>query len=387
MEKFYNGVNRKNTNCIKWDLVTEEEKDILPFSIADSDYPTCECVIEALEKRVKEGAFGYTLIDDEYYYYIQKWFEERHDYKIEKDWIVPCAGVVVSLYLAIKLFTKENSEVIVSNPVYNPFYDVIKSNDRKMSLNKLKKVDNTYEIDFEDLEERMKTADMYILCNPHNPVGRCWKKEEIEKILELCIKYDVFLVADEIHCDLIMTDSKYISLGKYIDLYEKLIICTAPSKTFNIAGLQDANTIIKNETYRKIFAKSLSDLALFRPNLLALTACKAAYCGGKEWADKQNIYLTEQRDIVYKFFEEKIPNALVTKLEGTYLMWIDLGFLNLSQEELIGGLRKNGVIVNCGTTYCEDYVGYIRLNIACPRKQLLDGLDRIYNFVLSKTGE
>lgn len=387
MEKFYNGVNRKNTNCIKWDLVEDCENDILPFSIADSDYPTCDSVLEALEKRIKEGAFGYTIIDDEYYMNIQNWFKERHNYEIKKEWILPSPGVVTALYLAVKLFTKEDAEVIVSNPVYNPFFDVIRNNDRKLSLNKLIKKDNTYEIDFDDLEEKMKTAEMYIFCNPHNPVGRCWKKEEVEKVVSLCKKYDVILVSDEIHCDLIMEDNKFYSLGHYLDEFDNLIICTAPSKTFNIAGLQDANIIIKNKKYFDVISKYLNDMSVGRPNLLALTACKAAYGGGKEWVDMQNKYLTEQRDIAYKFFEEKIPNALVTKLEGTYLMWIDMGFLKLPQEELISGLRKSGIIVNCGTTYCQDYIGYIRLNIACPREQLLKGLDRIYNFVLSKIGE
>ena len=165
---------------------------------------------------------------------------------------------------------------------------------------------------------------MYIFCNPHNPVGRCWKKEEVEKVVNLCKKYDVILVSDEIHCDLIMEDSEFCSLGHYLNEFDNLIVCTAPSKTFNIAGLQDANIIIKNKKYFDTISKNLNDMSIGRPNLLALTACKAAYGGGKEWVDMQNKYLTEQRDIVYKFFEEKIHNAIVTKLEGTYLMWIDM---------------------------------------------------------------
>lgn len=379
MERFYNGVNRKNTNCIKWDSF--EDENLLPFSIADSDYQTAQEVIDDLVERVKEGAFGYTFVDEDYFEIVKNWFLRRHQYDIEKEWIVPCCGVVTALFILVKTISKEKDNVVVSTPVYNPFYSVISNCGRNEIHNQLIEVDNTYAIDFVDLEEKLKKSKIYIFCNPHNPVGRCYTKKEISRVVELCKKYNVVLVSDEIHCDLAMLDCEFYSVGNFINEYENIVVCTAPSKTFNIAGLQNANIIIKNELYREKFKKELSDYSISLPSVLSLIACKSAYSKGDEWVDLQRKYLTENRDIVYNFFNENIKKAKVYKLEGTYLMWINLSFLNIDQDELINGLKEKGVIVNNGMTYSSKYKGYIRLNIACPRKQLLEGLGRIKEFI------
>lgn len=378
MEKFDELIKRRGTNCIKWDMISE---DVLPFWIADSDYPTCDKIVEELEKRVKSAAFGYTYPSDDYFKAIVNWMEKRHNVEIEKEWIIPSMGVVTALYLSVFLFTKENDEVIVSTPVYNPFYSVIENNNRKLICNKLVEVNGTYVIDFFDLEEKMKSAKMYILCNPHNPVGRCFTKDELDKVVDLCKKYNVILVSDEIHNDIIMKDAKFYSVMHYFSLYENIIVCTAPSKTFNIAGLEDSNIIIKNDAFREKFSNKQHDLSISTPNLLALTACLAAYTYGEEWVDNQNEYLTKNRDFVYSYFKENIPLAKTYKLEGTYLMWVNMKFLNLSQEELIEGLKKKGILVNSGEMYSCDYSGYIRLNIACPKHQLEKGLEIIKEFV------
>lgn len=381
MKNFDKEIKRRGTNCIKWDMAGN---DVLPFWIADSDYPTCDKIVSELEKRVKSSAFGYTYPSDDYYEAIVNWMQKRHDVEIEKEWIIPSMGVVTALYLSVFLFTKENDEVIVSTPVYNPFYSVIENNNRKLICNKLIETNDTYVIDFSDLEEKMKSAKMYILCNPHNPVGRCFTHDELDKVVDLCKKYNVILVSDEIHNDIIMKDAKFYSVMHYFSLYENIIVCTAPSKTFNIAGLEDSNIIIKNEIFREKFSNKQHDLSISTPNILALTACEAAYKYGEEWVDNQNEYLTKNRDFVYSYLKENIPLAKTYKLEGTYLMWINMRFLNLSQEELIEGLKEKGILVNSGEMYSCDYIGYIRLNIACPKSQLEKGLKIIKEFVLEK---
>lgn len=378
MSGFDKEIKRRGTNCIKWDMAGE---DVLPFWIADSDYPTCKKIVSELKKRVKKATFGYTYPSFSYYETIVNWMKKRHNVEIKKEWIIPSMGVVTALYLSVFLFTRENDEVVVSTPVYNPFFDVIKKNNRKLICNKLIEEKDTYVIDFLDLEEKLRSAKMYILCNPHNPVGRCYTKDELDKVVNLCKKYNVILVSDEIHNDIIMKDSKFYSVMNYFLEYDNIIVCTAPSKTFNIAGLEDSNIIIKNDSLREVFSNKQHDLSISTPNLLSLVACEAAYTYGESWVDSQNEYLTKNRDFVYSYLKENIPLAKTYKLEGTYLMWINMKFLNLSQDELIEGLKKKGILVNSGEMYSSDYTGYIRLNIACPKSQLEKGLKIIKEFV------
>ena len=377
-DSFKNGMNRKNTMAIKWDQ-TEEifgYPELNPMWIADSDYPTCPEIVQALVERAKHPAYGYTFPNDEYKTAVKNWIKRHHYYDIDQDDIIVTPGIVNALFFIVKKFTKEFDNVVVSTPVYNPFYRVIEKNNRNIVRNKLIEVYDTYKIDFIDLEEKIKNAKMYILCNPHNPIGRVWTKDEVTKIYNLCKKYDCFLVSDEIHGDIIYEPNKLYSAGNFLGDYDKLIICTAPSKTFNVAGLCDSNIIVHNKELRDELQEELDNYSI-EPNAFGLTACMAAYKYGDDWAKEQNQYLYENYLLVKDFFNKNIREAKVYKLEGTYLVWINLTFLKLSQDELLKRLMEEKVLVGNGTVYDEKYVGYIRLNIACGRSQLMDALEKI----------
>lgn len=384
--RFDEKIERLNTNSYKWDRMTDEEKErgTLPFWVADSDYKTLEEISLSLVERSKHEAYGYTICSDSYYQSVINWFKETKDVALKKEWIVPFCGVVTTLYLSIHLFTKKKDFVTINTPVYNPFYYVINKNKRGMLCNKLVEINDTYEIDFNDLEEKLSKCKMYILCNPHNPVGRSFNKEELDKIVELCKKHKVILVVDEIHSDIILDDNKFISIANYFDVYDKIIMCTAPSKTFNIAGIQCANIIIKNKAIRLKFKDLIEAMSLSSPNVFALCACESAYTYGREWVKQQNKYIAKSRDYVYSFFKERVPKAKLYKLEATYLMWINLEFLHTNSDEMVKELKEFGVWVNGGKVYGEDYSGYIRLNIACPFAQLKEGLERIEKYILEK---
>lgn len=379
LKSFEKGMKRKNTNCYKWDLTKKRfgVDECNPMWIADSDYPTCPAVVKDLVKRAKDGAFGYSYASESYKEAVKGWIKRHHYYDIETTDIVTTPGVVCALFFIIKKYTTPGDNILISTPVYNPFYDVIKDNGCNIINNKLKEIDDSYQIDFEDLEEKMKISKMYILCNPHNPVGRVWTKDEVDKIFNLCKKYNCFLVSDEIHADIIMKPNKLYSAGNYLDMYDKLIVCTAPSKTFNVAGLQDSNIIIRNKELRDGLYELLHMYSISDPNIFGAIACESAYTNGDEWMEAQNEYLKENYEILKKYFNDFAPQAKVYKLEGTYLVWVNLSYLGLSQEELFKRIVDNGVVINNGTVYGEDYIGYIRINIACGRNQLMDALERI----------
>ncbi len=379
MSRFDEYLDRHNTDSYKWD--TLDDSNMLPFWIADSDYKTFEGIKEKIIERANHEAYAYTYASDGYYKAVINWYKDTKNVKLKKEWIVPFSGVVTALYLSVMLYTKKKDYVTISTPVYNPFFDVILGNGRGLLENKLVIDGNTYKIDFDDLDDKLSKSKMFILCSPHNPVGRCFRVDEIKQIVELCKKHKVLLVCDEIHSDIIMNDSKFTSIIEFLDDYNKIIVCTAPSKTFNIAGIQCANIIIKNKTLREKFTNLISAASMSTPNIFALTACKEAYTNGKKWMEEQNRYLTNTRDYVYDFFKKYIPKAKVFKLEATYLMWIDMSYLGLTQDALVDGLKKAGVVINSGTKYSPDCVGYIRLNIACPLEQVKKGLERIRKFV------
>ena len=378
MRSFEKGLDRKNTMAIKWDLTEERfhHKDLNPMWIADSDYPTCPEVVKDLVKRAKHPAYGYSFPDSKYKKAVCGWIKRHHYYDIEEDYIVVTPGIVNALFFIVKNFTSPGDNVVVSTPVYNPFYSVIEKNGRTIVRNKLIETLDTYKIDFDDLESKIKDAKMFILCNPHNPIGRVWTKDEVDKIFELCKKYDCFLVSDEIHGDIIHEPNKLYSVGNYLDSYDKIIICTAPSKTFNVAGLCDSNIIVKNEKLRNKLQEDLNNFSI-EPNAFGLTACMSAYTKGDDWALQQNKYIYENYLITKEYLSTYLPKAKVYKFEGTYLMWINLTFMNMPQQDLLNRLMDAGVLVGDGTVYDKEYVNYIRLNLACGRKQLNDALLQI----------
>ena len=384
MNHFNKPINRLNTSSLKWDSIKirTEKENVLPFWVADSDYMTAKPIMEALTSRIKNGAFGYTYIDQEYLEIVKNWVWRRYQYRIEKDWIVTTPGIVPALFFAINALTTPEAKIIIQSPVYNPFYSVIINNNRKILENKLLPIDNTYQMDFINLEALLKEgAEMMILCSPHNPVGRVWTEAEILKVVKLCKQYNCLLVSDEIHCDLVFKEYPFISIGKYFHLYDKMIICTAPSKTFNIAGLMTSNIIIKDLTLREKFKRELSIRSIGDPNLFGIEACKAAYTKCDDWLEAQVKHIQKNAMLVNQYFKKHIPEAKIAKLEGTYLMWIDMRFMHLTSETLVKKLIDYGIFVNPGAMYGADYDGFIRLNIACPQQQLQKGLEIIGKFV------
>ena len=384
MNHFNKPINRLNISSIKWDYIKEKTKkdQVLPFWVADSDYMTAKPILDALTSRVKNGTFGYTYIDNEYLATVKDWVWRKYHYEIENNWIIPAPGVVTALFFAVSALTNKEANIIVQSPVYNPFYSVITNNNRSIVENKLISTMNTYRMDFENLETKLKAgAKMMILCNPHNPVGRVWTEAEIKKVVTLCKQYQCLLVSDEIHCDLIFKEHPFTSVGKFFDVYDQMVICTAPSKTFNIAGLMTSNIIIKDKNLREKFTHELAIRSLREPNLLGLEACKAAYTKCDDWLEAQIEHIHKNANKVYRYFKKNIPLAKIAKLEGTYLMWIDMRFMKLTSKELVSGLLDYGILVNSGAMYGTDYDGFIRFNIACSQQQLQAGLEIIGKFV------
>lgn len=369
-------INRRNSNSVKWDL--DKKEGILPMWVADMDFKTAEPVIKALEKRVEHGIFGYTNIPDSYYEAEILWWNIKHNFEIKKEWIEPATGVIPSLSAVIQAFTEPKDSVLIQSPVYNYFNTSIMNNKCNIVLNELRYNDTKYEIDFEDFEK--KTSDekvkIFILCNPHNPIGIIWSKDELKKMGEICLKHNVLVLADEIHRDLVYEGKNYIpfsSLGK--DFLMNSITCTAPSKTFNLAGLKISNIIIANEEYRKKVSHSLN-IHEAKPNIFGIEALIAAYNYGENWLNQLLVYLEENINYLTDFINKKIPGLKVIKPEATYLVWIDCKNLGISSKEFSYKLLKEGKLrINFGSTYGEGGEGFIRINIACPRKLLLQGLE------------
>ncbi|HEY8395763.1 MAG TPA: aminotransferase class I/II-fold pyridoxal phosphate-dependent enzyme, partial [Bacilli bacterium] len=316
-----------------------------------------------------------------YYSILQNWTESRYGYKIEPEWVVTTTGVVSALKFSVLALTEERSKIMIFTPVYNPFYEVVSTSGRELVESKLVFEEGKYKINFSEVEKRMQEGlAMIIFCNPHNPVGRVWSEEEILTLVGLAKKYKVLLLSDEIHCDLMIGGSKFTSLGRYFCDYEGIFKVFAPSKTFNLAGLKLANMIIPNKNLREKVASLIQDLHI-SPDLLAVSACKAAYRDAAYWVDLQNEHLTRQYRFLKAFLEKRIPEVKLAPLEGTYLAWADFRFLGLSSKELSERLLHYGIQFNRGDVYGADYDGFLRINLACSEKQLFRGLEALENFV------
>lgn len=381
MDLFNKPFSRLNTSCYKWDHLKEETgKTVIPFTTADSDYPTAPEIIAALKRRVEHGAFGYSYLDREYYAILQNWTKTRYGYEIEPEWVLATTGVVSSLRYAIEALTSANAKVLVYTPVYNRFYDVVKSSGRRLVESGLVLENGRYRINFEETEEFLKEGvEMIIFCSPHNPVGRVWREEEILALLELAKKYGAVFLSDEVHCDLLIGGSRFISAGRFFQRYENVLLTFAPSKTFNLAGLHLANMIVPNPEMRKRIQDFYKNLYI-GPDLLAVAAAKAAYRDCAYWVDLQNGHLTGQYEFLKAFFRERLPEAAVAELEGTYLAWVDFRYLGLSSKEMAERLLDYGVSFNRGDIYGRDYDGFLRINLACSRSQLQTGLEALARF-------
>ena len=372
-------INRKNTNSVKWD--TSQNKDAIPMWIADMDFKTADPVIKALEERVSHGIFGYAAIPDNFYEAEVNWWAKRHNFKIKKEWIEVSTGVIPSLSAVVQAFTEIGDKVLIQSPVYNYFNSSITNNKCHIVLNELKYNGEYYEIDFDDFEEKAsdKKVKIFILCNPHNPVGRVWSIDELKRLGEICLKHNVIVLVDEIHRDLVYKENKHIPFASISENFlMNSITCTAPSKTFNIAGLKTSNIIVANEDYRKKVNRSLNINETIEPNVFGIESLIAAYNEGEEWLDQLLEYLEGNRDYLISYINERIPKLKVVKLEATYLIWIDCRSLGINSKELSEKIFEQGNLkINGGQTYGEAGEGFIRMNIACSRVLLAEGLERL----------
>lgn len=372
-------IDRRNTDSVKWDKA--QEKDLLPMWIADMDFKTAEPIIKALEKRVQHGIFGYGEIPEAYYEAEVKWWFKRHNSKINREWIEVTTGVIPALSAIVQAFTEPGDKVIIQSPVYNYFNTSIKNNKCEVVLNDLKYNREFYEIDFEDFEKKASDnkVKIFILCNPHNPVGRAWSKEELERLGDICLKHNVLVIVDEIHRDLVYKGNKHIPFATINEKFlMNSITCTAPSKTFNIAGLKTANIIVANEENRKKVDRSLNINEAIEPNVFGIEALIAAYNHGEEWLDQLMEYLEGNLNYLISFINNRLPKVKVVIPQATYLIWLDCKSYNMSSGELSEKIYEQGKLrINSGKNYGEAGEGFIRINIACPRTVLTDGLERL----------
>lgn len=375
--------DRKGTNCIKYDFAIERgmPENVLPLWVADMDFPTVPEVIEDLKKAVSNGIFGYSEAKSEYFKALSEWYEKYFDWKLKPNWLVKTPGVVFGIAMAVKAFTNEGDSVIIQQPVYYPFKETIEDNNRVVVNNSLKNVNGHYEIDFEDFERKVKenNVKLFILCSPHNPVGRVWKKWELEKLGDICVENNVTVVSDEIHSDFVYPGNKHTAFANIKEEFQNITVtCTAPSKTFNLAGLQVSNIIIPNDKLRKKFRKQISAAGYSQVNALGLVACESAYRNGRQWLDSLKEYLIENINFVRDYLEENIPSIKLIEPEGTYLIWLDFCELGLENEELEDLIiNKSGLWLDSGAIFGEDGKGYQRINIACPRKTLEQALNQL----------
>jgi cystathionine beta-lyase len=377
---------RNGTNALKWDGLdkTFGTADILPMWVADMDFEAPQPIIDAVVKRAQHGIYGYTEKPESFYSSISSWMKKRHGWQIDNKWIEVSAGVVPAISLSILSYSEPGDKILLQSPVYYPFFSAIESNNRVMVNNQLIYENHQYKIDFNDLESKLKTGvKVIILCNPHNPVGRVWSREELEKIGELCIRYNVIIVSDEIHSDLIFGKHTHIPIASISEeLAERTVTCMAPSKTFNIAGLYTSAVIISDDTLRGEFKNTMNRLNAEAKNLFGIIALEAAYTYGEEWLEQALPYLEGNLDFLVDYFATKIPKIKVSKPQGTYLAWLNCRELGMNQKDLVDFfIHKAKVGLNDGAVFGSGGEGFMRLNAACPRSLLEKGLKRIKNAV------
>ncbi|EKN70638.1 cystathionine beta-lyase [Neobacillus bataviensis LMG 21833] len=376
--------NRFSTASAKWDEVGNlfGEDDLLPMWVADMDFVSPDPVIAAIKQRAGHGIFGYTTIPGSYYEAVIEWMKIRHNWCIKKEWICYSPGIVPALSYIVQSFTHPGDKVVIQSPVYYPFSNVVTDNGREVVHNPLTFEDGRYSMDFDDLRRKLEPdVKLLILCSPHNPSGRIWTKEELTELGNICIEHNIIVVSDEIHCDLILNGKTHTPFAAISDQFaQNTIVCTAPSKTFNLAGLQTSNVIIPNTKLRETFQMTMNKLALRRPNTFGIVATESAYRYGQDWLDQLLDYLQRNLEFLTEYIEENIKGIKVIKPEASYLVWLDCRELGLSNEELQQFMLKQAkVAFNQGFTYGPGGEGFIRMNIGCPRSLVEKGLRRMNN--------
>lgn len=373
-------INRRGTNSYKWDIVKEE--DVIPLWVADMDFKAAPAILEALKKRVEHGVFGYTLVPDSYYEAIINWFARRHNWQIDRSWIIYTTGVVPAVSCAIKALTLPGEKVLIQTPDYNCFFSSIKNNGCEVAENELVRRGDSYEVDFEDFERQCadEKTTVFLLCNPHNPAGRLWTKEELERMNDICLAHGVRVISDEIHCELVMPGHRFTPFAAISDACrDNSVVLNSPTKAFNIAGLQIANIICADPAMRRRIDRAVNINEVCDVNPFGVVALQAAYNESEEWLDSLNHYIWGNYLALKEFIAKELPRLEVTRLEGTYLAWVDIKATGLTSDEAYGKLMKEGrVYVNSGTMYGRRAgEGYLRINLACPRATLLEGMKRM----------
>lgn len=375
--------DRKNTNAIKYDLAKKRGKpeDAVSLWVADMDFPTAPCIQKAVAEKAAHGIWGYSRPDNRYYDALKKWYKERHNFEVQNEWVVNTPGVCFALATAVKAFTKEGESVLIQKPVYYPFFNIINSLQRKVVNSSLILKNNHYEIDFDDFERKIvqENVKMFILCSPHNPGGRVWTKQELQKISEICLAHNVLVVSDEIHSDITFGSNVHTVYGSLSEqALKNSIICTAPSKSFNLAGLQFSNIFIADEKLRKAFSKELDKTGYDEPSVFGIVAATAAYSEGADWFDSVKSYIWENILFAKKYIEENASQIKVLVPEGTYLLWLDFSETGLSDSEINDRvLNKAKVWLDSGSMFGKEGEKFQRINCATPRIILEDALKRI----------
>ena len=380
-------IDRRNTDCLKYDFAVERGKpeDVLPLWVADMDFRTAPGIIEQAVADASLGIYGYTESKDDYFQAIALWYQNYFDWKVERKWLVKTPGIVFAIGIAIQALTKEGDAVMIQQPVYYPFSEVIKDNNRTLVNNALVLKDGHYEIDFEDFEDKIiqNNVKLFVLCSPHNPVGRVWTASELRRMGEICLRHDVKVISDEIHSDFVYEGRKHYVFTTVDSAFEDIsIICTAPSKTFNLAGLQVSNIFIPNVQIRKAFKRQMSAVGYSQVNMIGLHACRAAYETGREWLEELKIYLKVNLDFARAYLEENLPQIKLIEPEGTYLIWLDCRELGLSEDKLEHLIVHEAKLwLDSGAIFGAVGEGFERVNIACPRAVLKEALERLYRAV------
>ena len=375
--------DRRGTGSMKWDVTPEE----LPMWVADMDFETAPAVQEAIRERAAHGVFGYTLIEDDWYEAYQNWWKIRHNFEIPRDWLIFCTGVVPAISSIVRKMTTAAEKVVVLTPVYNIFFNSIYNNGRNILESPLKYENGAYSIDFEDLEEKIADpqTSLMIFCNPHNPVGKIWDKETLEKVGDLCVKHHVLVLSDEIHCDLTEPGKDYVPFASVSENCRKnSSTCVAPTKAFNLAGLQTAAVIVPDPTIRHRVNRGLNTDEVAEPNVFAVDAAIAAFTKGEEWLEQLRAYIYENKQITEKFINDNIPGVSMVESHATYLCWLDVSDITDNSTRLAAYIRKNtGLFLSAGEGFGGDGKHFLRLNVACPKTTLMDGLERLRNGILS----
>lgn len=377
MYDFDTPINRRGTDSVKWDVAEGE----LPMWVADMDFKTAPAIIDALVKRADHGIFGYADVDDGWYDAYINWWDRRHGIKLEKEWLMFCTGVIPAISSAVRKLTTPNENVVIQTPVYNIFFNSIVNNGCRVLENRLIYKEGKYSIDFNDLKAKLSDPQttLMILCNPHNPVGKIWDKETLAKIGELAAEYDVTVISDEIHCDITKPGTEYVPFAAASDTCRDIsVTCIAPTKAFNIAGVMTAAISVPNPKLRHKVWRAINTDEVAETTVFAATAAKAAFNHGEDWLEEMRSYVFENRRIAGEFIKENIPGVSLVDGDATYLLWIDISSLGVSSRRAAKFIReKTGLFITAGSVYGECGDRFFRMNVACPRVYLYDGLNRL----------